>query len=197
MQQTTVQGWAKVRRAALTWFVAVGLALNIGLATTMPLLADAPAPEQSIANYEVRFMQEMIDHHALAVMMAEVCLEKAVHEELRAMCEQIIAVQLQEIETMQSWLQEWYGITYEPEIKPGDMQQVEKLESTSGAEFEIMFMEMMIKHHTKAIKRATTCTERAYHPDLVNLCEGIIQAQQAEIAQMQAWLCEWYGICKE
>ena len=197
MKQTTAQGWTKIRHIAVTWFVAVGLALNVGLATTMPLLADSPAPEQSIANYEVRFMEEMIDHHAMAVMMGELCLEKAVHEELRTMCEEIIAAQTQEIETMQSWLQEWYGISYEPQMKPGDMQQMEKLAATSGEEFEIMFMEMMIKHHEKAIKQATICTDRAYHDELVNMCENIIATQQAEIEQMQTWLCEWYGICKE
>jgi len=197
MKQTTAQGWKKVQRAALAWLVAVGLALNVGLATTMPLLADAPAPEQSIANYEVRFMEEMIDHHAMAVMMGELCLEKAVHEELRTMCEEIIAAQTQEIETMQSWLQEWYGLSYEPQMKPGDMQQMEKLAATSGEEFEIMFMEMMIKHHAKAIKQATKCTQQAYHDALVDMCENIIVTQQAEIEQMQTWLCDWYGICKE
>lgn len=141
----------------LAWLVAVGLALNVGLATSMPLLADSPAPEQSIANYEVRFMEEMIDHRTMAVMMGELCLEKAVHQELRTMCEEIIAAQTQEIETMQSWLQEWYGISYEPQMKPGDMQEMEKLAATSGEEFEIMFMEMMIKHHAKAIKQAARC----------------------------------------
>ena len=188
MKQTIAQGWKKVQRAALAWLVAVGLALNVGLATSMPLLADSPAPEQSIANYEVRFMEEMIDHHAMAVMMGELCLEKAVHQELRTMCEEIIAAQTQEIETMQSWLQEWYGISYEPQMKPGDMQEMEKLAATSGEEFEIMFMEMMIKHHAKAIKQATQCTERAYHDALVDMCEDIITTQQAEIEQMQTWL---------
>lgn len=97
----------------------------------------------------------------------------------------------------QNWLQEWYGISYEPQMKPGDMQQMEKLAATSGEEFEIMFMEMLIKHHEQAIKRATKCTELAYHNALANLCENIIATQQVEIEQMQTWLCDWYGICKE
>jgi hypothetical protein len=75
---------------------------------------------------------------------------------------------------MQSWLQEWYGISYEPQMKPGDMQQMEKLAVTSGEEFEIVFMEMRIKHHEKAIKQTTQCAERAYHDALVDMCEDII-----------------------
>ena len=49
----------------------------------------------------------------------------------------------------------------------------------------------------EAVKQATKCTEQAYHDDLVNMCENIIATQQAEIEQMQTWLCEWYDICKE
>jgi len=44
------------------------------------------------AHFEVKFMTDMIDHHMMAVMMSEHCVEKAVHEELRTMCKKIIAV---------------------------------------------------------------------------------------------------------
>ena len=69
------------------------------------------------------------------------------------------------------------------------------LDALDGEEFEITFMEEMIRHHETAIREAERCVERAYHEDLVNLCENIIETQSAEIAQMEAWLCEWYGIC--
>ena len=75
-------------------------------------------------------------------------------------------------------------------MSPGDR-------SLSGAEFEIAFMEMMIKHHEAAIREGERCLDRAYHAELRSLCEDIIETQSAEIAQMQTWLCEWYGICKE
>jgi uncharacterized protein (DUF305 family) len=171
--------------------------LVLAFAVVTPLFADAPAPEKSIAKYEIDFMQDMIDHHMMAIMQAEVCLEKAVHEELRQLCENIIATQSQEIEMMQSWLQEWYGISYEPQMTPGMMQQVEKLAKLDGAEFEIEFMQDMIKHHLGAIKEGEKCLDRAYHPELLNLCRNIIVAQTQEIQMMQSWLCAWYGICKD
>ena len=87
-------------------------------------------------------------------------------------------------------------ITYEPVMKPGDEQMMERLASLSGAEFEIAFMEMMIKHHEKAIKEGRHCLDKAYHPELRELCENIIRTQSAEIAQMQTWLCQWYGECR-
>jgi uncharacterized protein (DUF305 family) len=81
-------------------------------------------------------------------------------------------------------------------MKPGAMRMMEKLASLSGAEFEIEFMQMMIKHHLAAIREASKCVERAYHDELRELCEDIITTQAAEIEQMRTWLCEWYGVCR-
>ena len=53
-------------------------------------IASAPPPENSAAKFEQDFMMDMIDHHEMAIQMAQICLEKAVHEELRATCENII-----------------------------------------------------------------------------------------------------------
>lgn len=159
--------------------------------------AAGPAPTRSQQNYEVRFLTEMIDHHAMAVMMAELCVDRAVHSELRAMCEEIREAQMEEIVTMQEWLSEWYGIEHEPEMTPGMQKEMEKLAALSGAEFEIEFMETMIKHHRKAVVRARQCQERAYHEELLEMCEEIEVVQLAEIEQMSDWLCEWYDICRK
>lgn len=159
-------------------------------------IASAPAPSTAAARYEVKFMMDMIDHHHMAIMMAELCVEKAVHGELAALCEDIIAAQQAEIEQMQTWLASWYGISYEPQMKPGDMRMMEKLAAMSPEEFEIAFMEMMIKHHAKAVKEGEQCLDKAYHADLQQLCENIIETQMQESALMQSWLCEWYGVCR-
>jgi uncharacterized protein (DUF305 family) len=157
-------------------------------------MAGAPAPNPSTTRYETRFMQGMIDHHAMAVMMGEMCVDRAVHDELRSMCEGIVATQSQEIATMQGWLSDWYGSSYEPQMKPADAKKMESLAALDGLEFEISFMETMIKHHENAIQEASRCVERAYHSELIELCEDIIEVQQTEIAQLRGWLCEWYDI---
>jgi uncharacterized protein (DUF305 family) len=158
--------------------------------------AAAPAPDRATALYEIDFMEDMIDHHAMAVHTATLCEQRAVHEQLRSLCTQIKAAQSQEIATMQSWLSSWYGDAYQPGMSKGMMREMEKLAAQSGAEFEIAFMEMMIRHHAKAVKAATTCLERAYHAELLDLCQSIIEKQTEEIRLMRSWLCEWYGICK-
>lgn len=73
---------------------------------------------------------------------------------------------------------------------------MDHLASLSGAAFEIAFMEMMIEHHEKAIKEGRHCLDKAAHGELRRLCEDIIGTQSAEIAQMQTWLCRWYGECR-
>jgi uncharacterized protein (DUF305 family) len=161
-------------------------------AFTTPVLAEAPAPDKQTAKFEITFMEGMIDHHAMAVMMAEMCVMKAVHPELITTCQNIIATQTAEIEMMQAWLQDWYGISYEPDMHMGEMEGHMMMDPE---QFEEWFMKRMISHHATAIKEAQDCLEEAYHSELINMCQNIIATQSQEIEMMQAWLCEWYGVC--
>lgn len=180
--------------AGLTAGVAV---LAVGLTVlASPAAASAPAPDQRTARFEVDFLTNMIDHHGMAVQMADICLGKAVHADLRAMCKDVKTSQSAETAQMQGWLKSWYGRTHEPTMTRGEMRQMDQLASLSGAEFEIKFMDAMTKHHRKAIREAQRCDDRAGHDELIGLCRNIIATQTAENAQMQQWLCEWYGRCR-
>ena len=178
---------------AAFWLAVIAAMLSLTVVT--PASASAPAPDQANARYEVRFMTEMIDHHFMAVQMATMCLDKAVHPELEALCQNIVTSQTQEIQMMQAWLSDWYGISYSPEMTKGDQQMMARMASMPPAEFEMEFLKMMIRHHWKAVVRASQCIERAYHPELVAMCEHIVLSQSAEIELMREWLCAWYGIC--
>src|SRR5215208_6567042 len=153
-----------------------------------PVLADAPAPDKQAAKYEIKFMENMIDHHAMAVMMAEMCTMKAIHPELVSLCQNIIATQSAEIEMMQTWLEDWYGISYEPDMHMGEMEGHMMMDP---AQFEEWFLMHMISHHATAIREAQGCLDEAYHGELLNLCQNIITTQYQEIQMMQTWLCEW------
>ncbi|MHB0958486.1 MAG: DUF305 domain-containing protein [Pirellulaceae bacterium] len=168
-----------------------------GLGFTSIVNAEAPAPSQKAAKYEIRFLTSMIDHHAMAVMMAESCQEKAIHDELVVLCEQIEVMQMEEIALMQQWLLDWYEIEYEPQMTRGMEVQMAKMESLSGAEYEIAFMQEMSKHHENALRESASCVKKAYHNELVALCMQIAVMQSIEIETMKEWLCEWYGICRD
>jgi uncharacterized protein (DUF305 family) len=155
-------------------------------------VADAPAQSPEAATFEVDFLTGMIDHHAMAIAMAQTCLEKASHQDLKDLCRSIIDAQQQEITKMQTWLQNWYGISYEPQMSEGDMRSMERLENFSGGEYEIRFMQSMIRHHWTAVREAEECLGNAEHPALIELCSNIKEAQLAEISRMQPWLEQWY-----
>lgn len=155
--------------------------------------ASAPAPDVTTARYEVRFMEGMIDHHAMAVEMAQMCLERASHEELRGLCEAITEAQTAEIAGMQGWLSGWYGASYAPAMNGmGTMQRLSRL---IGDDFEMAFLQSMIRHHRRAVMMAAQCLDRASHAELKGLCMNIVETQAAEIKQMRDWQCQWYGRC--
>ena len=153
-----------------------------------------PVPQKNAAEFEVRFMKDMLDHHRLAIMEAETCLEKAVSATLRRRCENIIISRSLEIKMMQSWLESWYGIDYQPQRSRSGMRKLEKLE---GAVFEMKLMDMMIRHNRQVIRVSDKCLERAYHPELLNLCRNIAATQTRQIERMQSWLCDWYIACRK
>lgn len=157
--------------------------------------ADDPAPRRGQAHYEVQFLKGMIDHHTMGVMMAELCDGRTVHADLAEMCVEIKTVQSEEIALMQSWLHDWYGINYEPHMKPSDERQIQKLAGLTGERFEIKFMQMMSVHHAQALKDSVACLRKAHHTELIHLCMTMAEVQAAEIETLTEWLCQWHDLC--
>ncbi len=58
---------------------------------------------------------------------------------------------------------------------------------------EQSFLEQMVPHHESAIEMATLALEKGQRPQVRQLAQEIIDAQNAEIAQMRRWHQEWYG----
>jgi uncharacterized membrane protein YheB (UPF0754 family) len=62
------------------------------------------------ADFEVAFMEHMIEHHKEAIKASEKLMKHAYHQALLDMAEDIIEAQSDEIEMMQMWLWDWYGV---------------------------------------------------------------------------------------
>ena len=69
-----------------------------------------------------------------------------------------------------------------------DPQQMQQLGQATGAEFDRLFLQMMIKHHEGAITMARTELTDGQNPEANQLAQQIIDAQQAEIQEMKALL---------
>lgn len=143
---------------------------------------------------DVVFAQGMIPHHRQAVEMAELAETRAESPEVLDLAERIKAAQDPEIEQMQGWLEDWGEETPgamegmddgEGMMSAGDMTA---LEDASGAEFDEMFLTMMIEHHEGAIDQAETELADGKATDATELAQAIIDAQEAEIEEMQGLL---------
>ena len=66
------------------------------------------------------------------------------------------------------------------------------LEPIKGAEFEQSFLQQMIQHHRSAVEMAKLVSDHTKRPELRELGDKIITAQQQEIDQMTKWLADWY-----
>lgn len=59
--------------------------------------------------------------------------------------------------------------------------------------YDQRFIDMMIPHHEGAVMMATDALEKASRPELRRLAQGIVDAQQKEIAMLRDWRMKWYG----
>jgi uncharacterized protein (DUF305 family) len=60
--------------------------------------------------FEVGFLSDMSQHHAMAIMMSAPVLMAVYHRDLFTLAENIVISQGQEIRQMDEWLQSWYGL---------------------------------------------------------------------------------------
>jgi uncharacterized protein (DUF305 family) len=74
-----------------------------------------------------------------------------------------------------------------------DMGMAGSLTELQGEEFETAFMSAMFAHHQSATEMAQWILERTEDPEITQAAQGIIDEQEAEIAQMTGRLQEWHG----
>ncbi|AGP41376.1 DUF305 domain-containing protein [Sorangium cellulosum] len=159
--------------------------------------------ETASAPFDQQFIDMMAPHHEGAVMMAETAQERAEHPELKAMADDIISAQNQEISQLKTWREQWYGSAETPPVDEmpmlpgmehdGMMNMVEANEALKTAEpFDRAFIDAMIPHHEMAIDAAEMALKQAEHAEIKTLASGIVEAQQREIEQMKSWRAEWY-----
>lgn len=63
----------------------------------------------------------------------------------------------------------------------------------ADTQYDLRFIDMMIPHHQGAITMAKDALQKAQHPEIKKMAQNIINSQQQEIKQLQAWRQSWYG----
>lgn len=149
---------------------------------------------------DISFAQLMIPHHQQAVEMADLALARQTSPEVRALAEAIKGAQDPEIRMMSGWLEEWGApMTMGDDHGSHDMggmttsgmmtdEQMQGLAAATGADFDRLWLEMMIAHHEGAISMADEVKAESSNADVIALADAVITGQSAEIVTMTTLL---------
>jgi uncharacterized protein (DUF305 family) len=194
---------------------ATGLALVLTLAacgsgdhSSMSSGASTAAVTGEGRTADISFAQLMIPHHQQAIEMADIALQKGAGPEVTKLAQQIKAAQDPEIAQMKGWLAAWGA----PEQMEGatasdgsmdhsgmDMggmsmagmmsaEDMGKLMDATGADFDRMWLQMMIAHHQGAISMANQVLASTSDAEVKKLAEAVVAGQTTEITTMQKLL---------
>jgi uncharacterized protein (DUF305 family) len=154
--------------------------------------------------FDQRFLDQMIMHHQGGVLSAQMMIADSARPELRDLAQRIITAQQREIDQMRQWRSDWYGSASASTTQEAMMEQMgrtgmmnrDQMRQMMGAnaDFDRMFLQMMIPHHEAAIAMAQQAPSQAEHPEIKTLAQTIMTTQRAEIVEMQGYLRDWYGV---
>ncbi len=146
---------------------------------------------------DVTFATQMIPHHQQAVQMATMAGAQATSPAVKQLATAIKAAQDPEIKQLSGWLTTWGKPV--PTSMPGhDMSgsmpgmmtgdEMSQLGNATGAMFDRMWTQMMIKHHQGAVAMAKTEQATGKDAAAITLAKKIEADQNKEIATMQSLL---------
>lgn len=189
--------------ALLTWVLVVTV-FNNQYTGFMGMMGIRNSTSFMSSNIDSHFIEQMIPHHDDAITMANLALNRAEHEEIKNLAQNIISAQTTENDQMRQWYKDWFNADL-PEnsllgigahhgmhggMGGGDLDIVDL---STADPFDKSFIEQMIPHHQMAIMMAQMLEASTTRPEMKKLAQDIIQAQASEIQQMRNWYVQWYG----
>ncbi len=106
-------------------------------------------------------------------------------------------MQREEIMKMQGFLRDWYGIQYQPRVRPENAVQIAILERAQpGADFNHAFYELFARHHYTLMEPVNACMTGTDlgHDELRMECRGMWHSQIADIEMIRMELKKHFGI---
>ncbi len=187
--------------------------------TTQPVTAPAADPGPAAAGptgvmvsapvnpADVRFMTDMIGHHAQALVMARWAPTHGASPSVRVLAERIIVGQNDEIALMQRWLRDRgqpvpsadapmdhaaHGAGHSA-MMPGMLtpEQLAQLDQARGPAFDWLFLNYMIQHHRGAVTMVDQLfgsQGAAQDEPIFKIASGVYADQTTEIERMQKML---------
>ena len=184
-----------------------GAALLLGLVAALTIGCQSGTPRDDSA--EAGFARDMATHHAQAVDMAFVIRDKSSDDAMRALAYDIVVTQSTQRGVFMGWLQEW-GLPQSSSAPrmawmPGHAQmargsgttlmhgmatedELRRLREAQGVEAEILFLQLMIRHHEGGVIMARAVADLSRRADVVQMARSIESGQRVEITAMTQML---------
>jgi uncharacterized protein (DUF305 family) len=147
---------------------------------------------------DVRFMQNMIGHHAQALTMVAMAPDHGAGMQLLRLAQKIDISQRDEIDFMKRWLAERTQAipddAHAHDMRmPGMLtpQQLAQLDAARGGEFERLFLSFMIQHHLGALEMVEglfASPGAAQDSEIFRFITDVDADQRDEIFVMQSML---------
>lgn len=158
------------------------------------------------------FARDMSEHHAQAVQMSQLVMQRTDDEDVRRLAADIDNNQNFERGQMAAWLTEW-GLPRargdEPmawmeghdhaamELSPGvampgmaTPSEIQQLADASGAEAEVLYLQLMTTHHLAGVEMAQAALDTADDPELLAAAQRMVDAQSVEVQLMSDMLAQ-------
>ena len=152
---------------------------------------------------DIKFMQGMIGHHAQAVEMVALVPARTASAGVRQLALRIDVSQQDEMTMMREWLRSrgqqvpdarahhMMGATLMPGMLTAE--EMERLAAAKGAEFDRLFLEGMIKHHSGAItmvRELFATVGAGQTPEIFSYASDVDADQRMEFDRMGSLLKE-------
>lgn len=202
-------GWMRVVIVAggLLAVLLLGAAGGLLLGAAREDVRATPGPQ----SVDVGFAQDMSVHHRQGVLMASIARERSTDPAIRALAFDIETTQLEQVGRMQGWLSLWdaaplptgphmawmSGIDSHSghdggtpgagvQVMPGmaSDEEIARLRSLSGTEFDVLFLQLMTRHHQGGVPMMRETAERAQLPQVRNLAAQMLVSQSNEVGYM-------------
>ncbi|AHH21350.1 hypothetical protein NONO_c65800 [Nocardia nova SH22a] len=153
----------------------------------------ATATRTDFDDADVAFLTMMYPHHAQAVDMAKMVPSRSQNQQLITLAANVEKAQAPEMEQFAALLHSFgkpapAATMNHPMNGVMTQDQMTQLQNATGADFDRMWLQMMIDHHQGAVEMANTELANGSNAEAKTLAQNIITAQQAEIQQMRGML---------
>ncbi|MFI7274598.1 DUF305 domain-containing protein [Streptomyces sp. NPDC049879] len=166
--------------------------------TLSPEEARSEAEEGTEPNAaDFAFMRMMPVHHQQALDMAALAAENAQDEAVRRIAARVEAAQGPEIDVMNAWVTRNAGTgaddgsggddAHADHAMPGmaGEEELAELAAARGAEFDALFLDLMVAHHEGAVAMATDLLSAGNDVEVAQLATDMIADQSVEIDRMR------------